>query len=233
MFGILVVVLIVVALSMYLNNIMSVSQSSKARLAADSTTLGADYPGLIVKQNVEEGDKVAKGQVLFEIQSTQLNDALTKGSITASSLSVDVDPVTNYIRLKASDDGVIEKINYRAGSYVQGGGIVASIDTVGSLYVIANFRLSPPDYARINKSNEIKLRLPDNSTQTATVYSIALVSNGSDVDTVVKARLKNADISDFRFSVGTPVQATLLLKQDNIFQGLFNFIQQLFKPAGR
>ena len=233
MFGILVVVLIVVALSMYLNNIMSVSQSSKARLAADSTTLGADYPGLIVKQNVEEGDKVTKGQVLFEIQSTQLNDALTKGSVTASSLSFDVDPVTNYIRLKASDDGVIEKINYRAGSYVPGGGIVASIDTVGSLYVIANFRLSPPDYARINKSNEIKLRLPDNSTQTATVYSIALVSNGSDVDTVVKARIKNADISDFRFSVGTPVQATLLLKQDNIFQGLFNFIQQLFKPAGR
>lgn len=232
-FGILIVILIVGALSMYLNNIMSVSQSTKAQLAADSTTVGTDYPGLIVKQNVEEGDTVTKGQVLFEIQSTQLNDDLTKGTVTASTLSFTVDPTTNYIRIKANDDGVVEKINYRAGSYVPGGGIVASVNTVGSLYVTAHFQLSPPDYARINKSNTISLRLPDNSTQTATVFSIALVSNGDNVDTVVKARIKNANISDFRFSVGTPVEATLQLNQDNIFQGLFNTIQQLFKPAGR
>jgi hypothetical protein len=231
-FGILVVVFIVGALSMYLNSIMSVSQSSKAQLAADSTTVGTDYAGLIVKQNVEEGDKVTKGQILFEIQSTLLNDTLTKGNVTTASLSFSVDPTTNYIQLKATDDGVIEKIDYRAGSYVPAGGIVASVDTVGSLYVIAHFHLSPPDYARINKANKVSLRLPDNSTQTATIFSIALVSNGDNVDTVVKARIKNADISDFSFSVGTPVEATLQLNQDNVFQGLLMSIQQLFKPLG-
>jgi hypothetical protein len=231
-FGILVVVFIVGALSMYLNSIMSVSQSSKAQLAADSTTVGTDYAGLIVKQNVEEGDKVTKGQILFEIQSTLLNDTLTKGNVTTASLSFSVDPTTNYIQLKATDDGVIEKIDYRAGSYVPAGGIVASVDTVGSLYVIAHFHLSPPDYARINKANKVSLRLPDNSTQTATIFSIALVSNGDNVDTVVKARIKNADISDFRFSVGTPVEATLQLNQDNVFQGLLMSIKQLFKPLG-
>jgi hypothetical protein len=231
-FGILVVVFIVGALSVYLNSIMSVSQSSKAQLAADSTTVGTDYAGLIVKQNVEEGDKVTKGQILFEIQSTLLNDTLTKGNVTTASLSFSVDPTTNYIQLKATDDGVIEKIDYRAGSYVPAGGIVASVDTVGSLYVIAHFHLSPPDYARINKANKVSLRLPDNSTQTATIFSIALVSNGDNVDTVVKARIKNADISDFRFSVGTPVEATLQLNQDNVFQGLLMSIQQLFKPLG-
>ncbi|MDB5159975.1 MAG: Biotin/lipoyl attachment protein [Candidatus Saccharibacteria bacterium] len=231
-FGILVVIFIVGALSMYLNGIMSVSQSSKAELAADSTTVGTDYPGLIVKQNIEEGDKVTKGQVLFEIQSTQLNDALTKGLITTSSLSFSVDSTTNYIQLKANDAGVIEKIDYRAGSYVPAGAIVASVDTVGSLYVVAHFHLSPPDYARISKTNKVSLRLPDNSTQTATIFSVALVSNGDIVDTVVKARISNADISDFRFSVGTPVEATLQLNQDNIFQGLFTSIQQLFKPLG-
>jgi len=232
LFGILVVVFIVGALSLYLNGIMSVSQSSKAVLAADSTTVGTDYPGLVVKQNVEEGDKVKKDQVLFEIQSTQLNDGLTKGAISASSLSFSVDPTTNYIQLKASDDGVIEKIDYHAGSYVPAGGIVASVDTVGSLYVSARFHLSPPDYARISKTNKVSLRLPDNSTQTATIFSIALVSNGDSVDTVVKARIKNADISDFRFSVGTPVEATLQLTQDNIFQGLVTSVLQLFKPLG-
>lgn len=231
-FGIIVVVLIVGALSMYLNGIMSVSQSSKAELAADSMTIGTDYPGLVVKQNVEEGDTIKKGEVLFEIQSAQLNDDLTKGVVSASSLPFSVDPTTNYIQLKASEDGVVEKINYKSGSYVPNGAIVASVHTVSSLYVVAHFHLSPPDYARIDKSNKMVLRFPDNSTQTATIFSVALVSNGDNVDTVVKARLSNADISDFRFSVGTPVEATLPLKQDNIFQGLFTYLQGLFKPLG-
>ena len=230
--GILFVIAIVGALAVYLNGIMSVSQSSKAELAADSTSIGTDYPGLVVKQNVEEGDKVTKGQVLFEIQSAQLNDALTTRNVSVSSLPFSVDPVTNYIQLKASDNGVVEKIDYHAGSYAPAGGIVATVNTVGSLYVIAHFHLSPPDYARIAKTSKIDLRLPDNSTQQATIFSIALESNGNSADTVVKARIKNADISDFRFSVGTPVQAKLQLSQDNWFQGLFTVIEQLFKPLG-
>lgn len=232
LFGILFVIAIVGALAVYLNGIMSVSQSSKAELAADSTSIGTDYPGLVVKQNVEEGDKVTKGQVLFEIQSAQLNDALTTRNVAVSSLPFGVDPVTNYIQLKASDNGVVEKIDYHAGSYAPAGGIVATVNTVGSLYVIAHFHLSPPDYARIAKTSKIDLRLPDNSTQQATVFSIALQNNGNSTDTVVKARIKNADISDFRFSVGTPVQATLQLSQDNWFKGLFTVIEQLFKPLG-
>ena len=56
-------------------------------------------------------------QILFEIQSTLLNDALTKGNLTTASLSFSVDPTTNYIQLKATDDGVIEKIDYRADIY--------------------------------------------------------------------------------------------------------------------
>ena len=232
-FGIIVVILMVGALALYLNGIMSVSQSSKAELAADSTSIGTDYPGLVVKQNIEEGDKVTKGQVLFEIQSAQLNEALTTKNVLPASLPFAVDPETNYIQLKAGDDGVIEKINYRAGSYAPAGSIVATVNTVGTLYVTAHFRLSPPDYARITKTNTLNLRLPDNSTQQASIFSIALVSNGDGVDTVVKARIKDADISDFRFSVGTPVEATLQLSQDSWFQGLFTSIQQLFKPLGR
>lgn len=232
-FGIVIVVVLVGALSLYLNGIMSVAQSSKAELAADSTSIGTDYPGLVVKQNIEEGDKVAKGQVLFEIQSAQLNEALTSKSVLAGSLPFSVDPTTNYIQLKATDDGVVEKISYRVGSYAPAGGIVATVDTVGSLYVLANFRLSPPDYARIDKDSKIDLRLPDNSTQKATIFSIALVRNGDSVDTVVKARIKDADISDFRFSVGTPVEATLQLGQNTWYQALFTYVEQLFKPLGR
>lgn len=231
--GILFVVLLVGTLTLYLNSIMSVADSSKAELAADSTSIGTDYPGLIVKQNVEEGDRVTKGQVLFEIQSAQLSEALADKSVTEASLPVTLNPTNKNIELTANDDGVIEKITYRAGSYAPAGGIVATVNTVGSLHVVANFRLSPPDYARISKSSKVSLKFPDNSTQEATVFSISLVRSGEGVNTVVKARLKDADISDFRFSVGTPVQATLQLSQDTWYQSLFKSVERLFKPIGR
>jgi hypothetical protein len=231
--GILVVVVIVGLLTVYLTHIMSQSQSFKATLAANAVSLGTDYGGLIVKQNVQEGDKVSKGQVLFEIQSADLNAALTSKSITVASLPFSVDPTNNYIELTASDAGVIQKIFYQSGSYVPAGSIVANIDTVGSLYVSASFHLSPPDYARINKKSLLNLTLPDNTTANATVYSINLVPDNNLVDTVVKARLQNADISDFRFAVGTPVNATLKLSNANWYQALINDAENLFKPLGR
>ncbi len=231
LFGIIFVIALVGALVLYLNSIMSVAHSLRATLNADSTTIGTDYPGLVVKQNVEEGDKVKKDQTLFEIHSSQLIDGLSNKTIDANSLPFSLNHVTNDILLKANDDGVVEKINYHAGSFAPNGGILATINTIGSLYVTAHYRLASPDYARINKGELLDITLPDNSTQQATVFDISLVSNGNSVDTVVKARLKRADQSDFRFSVGTPVDATLRFNQKLWYQNVYEFVQQLFKPT--
>ena len=229
--GIVIVLIVVGLLVFYLINSMSVSHSSKAALAADASSIGTDYAGLVVKQNVEEGDKVQKGQTLFEIRSAQLNDAITSKTVVPRSLPFSIDPATNDILLKASDDGVVQKINYHQGSFVPTGGIVATVNTVGSLYVVANFKLSPPDYARISKNSKLEITFPDNTRMQATVFNIALASNEGHVDTVVKARLKNADISDFRFSVDTPVQATLQLSNAQWYQRVLDGIQQLLKPS--
>jgi hypothetical protein len=107
------------------------------------------------------------------------------------------------------------------------------VNTLSSLYVSASFHLSPPDYARINKNSELSLVFPDNSEKQATIYSITLVPDGDNVDTVVKARLKSPDVGDFEFSTGTPVHATLQLTQAKWYQWVINDIQQLFKPLGR
>lgn len=232
MFGIIVVLLLVGALILYLGTSMSTARSHKAQLAADTSSLGTDYPGLVVKQNAEEGDKVKKGQTLFELKSAQLSDSLSSGTVSAKSLPFSVDPTSGNILIKASDDGVVDKVFYHNGSYAPAGGIVATINTVGSLYVVATFKLSPPDYARISKNSTLSLTLPDNTTMQATVFDISIVSSGDHADTVVKARIKNADISDYRFSVGTPVQATLQLKTSNWYQTVYTFVIQLFKPGG-
>lgn len=232
-FGILFVLILVAVLVLYLNDSMSKSHSSKAHLAADASSLGTDYAGLVVKQNTEEGDKVVKDETLFEIKSAQLSESISNKSVTSDSLPFAIDPTSGNILIKASDDGVTEKINYRTGSYIPAGGIAATVNTVGSLHVVAYFKLSPPDYARISKDSKLSLTLPDNTTMQATVFDIALVSNGNRVDTVVKARIKDADISDFRFSVGTPVQATLQLSTSSWYQTVYDRILQLFQPVTR
>ena len=231
--GIVLVIALVVSLTTYLDNTMSVSQSTKAQLAATEISVGTDYAGLVVKQNVDVGDKVKKGQTLFEIQSAQLHEDLTSKRVTPESLHFSVDTTTNYILVKAPNDGIMHTIFYRAGAYVPASSIVANLDTADSLYVVAHFRLAPPDYARIDKSRKIELRFPDNTTKEAEIFSITLSPNDDHVDTVVKAYIHDVDMSNFQFSVGTPVNATLHLTQEHWYQGVANFVTGLFKPSGR
>lgn len=229
--GIGFVLLLVGGLLLYLNSTMSVVHSYKAELSADAVTLGTDYPGLVVKQPVEEGDRVSKGQTLFEIRSPQLTQSLADHTTTAAALPFTVDIATGDIILKASDDGVIQKINYRAGSYAPVGGVLATINTVGSLYVVGHYRLAPPDYARIAKGNALAVTFPDNSKVQARIYNISVASNGTAVDTIIKGRLQHADINEFRFSVGTPVDVSLKLTDKTWYQSLQDIARHLLKPA--
>lgn len=232
--GMIVVVLLVSGLGLYLANGMSVSHSTKASLDANASSIGTNYAGLVAKQHVEEGDATTKNQPLFEINSSDLKLALDNATVTQQSLPFDIDSTTHNIILRATDNGVVDKIQYRAGSFVPAGGIIATINTADSLYVVATFSLSPPDYARINRKSTLAVKLPDNSTINADIFDISLVSNKdkNTVDTVIKARIKNANISDFRFAVGTPVQATLQLTPYTWYQNVFTYIENLFKPKG-
>ncbi len=232
-FGIIFVFMLVFVLSLYLNNALSTLHTSRADLNTDSIAVGTDYPGLVVNQYIQEGDKVHKGEKLFEIRSQQLNDALSSGQTTLSSLPFSLNKNNQNIILEASSDGFIQKINYGVGSYAPLGSIVATLNTVNSLFVEAHYSLSPQDYARIQKGDILIVTFPDNSQVQATVYNISLVSNGTSVDTVLKARLQHADLANFRFSVGTPVQATLKLTTRTWYQGLSEFVRNLFKPSAR
>jgi hypothetical protein len=113
--------------------------------------------------------------------------------------------------------------------------VLATINTTSSLHVVANFSLSPPDYARINRDSSVKIKLPDNSTVNAKIFDVRLNNNQdlNNVDTVVKARLENVDSNDFLFSEGTPVQVELQLNRNSWYEGLFTYVENLFKPQSK
>ena len=228
--GILVVILLVGGLTVYLNYAMSISHSVKATLDAQARAIGTDYSGLVVKQHVEEGQEVAKDDVLFEIDSLELKQGLSSGTISATGLPLN--PDTQNLQLRANNSGVVDEIFFREGAYIASGAVIASVFVVDSLFVKAHFQLSPPDYARIEKDKPIELLFPDNTTKKAEITSINLESSEDEenVDTVITAKILDADMSDFRFSVGTPVDATLYLKQDAWYQNILNFFKGLFTP---
>jgi hypothetical protein len=232
-FGIIFVIALVATLTLILSASMSTSNSVKASLAAQARSVGTDYPGLVVKQNVEEGQTVEEGDVLFEIDSQALKQSLDNGAVEADNLNVTINPDNNNIELRAANSGIVDEILFSEGAYIPANSVVATIYVVDSLYVNARFQLSPPDYARIDKNEPLELLFPDNTKKNAEITSVNLEKseNEETVDTVIVAKIKDADMDDFRFSVGTPVDATLQLRQEAWFQNIVTFIRQLFTPT--
>jgi len=231
-FGIIAVALLVGALTVFLNISMSTSSSVEATLDAQSRTIGTDYPGLVIKQNVEEGQKISENEVLFEIESQQLKTNLASGAVTEASLPFKLNPETKNIEVRSTSAGVIDEIFFREGSYVPASGVITTVYVLDSLFVTAHFQLAPPDYARIEDDSSLELLFPDNTKKDGTITSVTLESSKDEekVDTVVKAKITDANMSDFRFSVGTPVDAKLHLRQDTWYQNIVKVVQDLFTP---
>jgi len=231
--GILFVFAIVGLLVLYLNNSLSTVHASRASLESDGLTIGTDYAGLVAKQSVNDGDTIRKGQPLFAITSPPLTANLANGSVKKASLPFAIDPITNDIIIAAPGDGVVQKVDYLAGSFVPNGGILATVNTVDTSYIAGHFHLSPRDYARVKKGIVMDVTFPDNKHMAATVQSIALAKDGNRVDTVVRSRLEGKSGLDFQFPVGTPVEASLKLSQRTWYQTVTDLVRNLFKPANQ
>lgn len=232
-FGMVVVFLAVGLLALYANAELSVVRAGHAELGADGTTVGVDYPGHIINQYITDGEAVKKGEPLFVINSPALAADVANRTVQATSLPYKFDAHTGDITIHATQDGVVDKVNYLAGSFVPTGAVLTTINTVDSLYVAGHFHLNPPDYARIHDGSSMQITFPDNTKATGTVYSVALQSNGGGVDTIVKARLQSGSGNALRFPVGTPVQASLKLAQQTWWEQLKREVTKLLKPAGQ
>jgi len=233
MAGLLTVFVIVGLLVLYANAALSVVRASRAELGADGTTIGVDYAGHILNQYVTDGEVVKKNELLFVINSPILAADVANHSVVASSLPYAFDTTTGNIAVHAAQAGVVDKVNFQAGSFVPTGAVLATIDTAGSLYVAGHFHLTPPDYARVHKGSTMQIVFPDNSKATGTVYSITLQGGDGSVDTVVRARLQSGTGSALKFPVGTPVEASLKLTQQTWWEQLKRQATKLLKPAGQ
>lgn len=227
--GLMTAVLLGLVLFIYMEHSMSRVVSTDARLQSATFTVGVGYSGIIERQFIEEGDQIKAGDVLFELRSPTLSEALRSNEISQSSLLYEMTD-DSKIKLSAAANGTVQKINYREGAFVPANSEIAVINAENALYVNAVFKLSPPDYAKVRNGNTMTVRLPDNTRINGPIYGITLEPASSQdrrIYTTVKMRVDQADINPL-FTVGTPVEATLYLDTETWYNRITNILRSIF-----
>jgi hypothetical protein len=231
--GLLGVVLLVAVLTLIFNQRQTKVASLSATVAADQYQVGAAYGGTVIKQFVKEGDVVKKGQNLFTIQSVGLQQDLSNGVNIASSDAYDVNKKASTLTYKATVEGQVSGLKAKLGNSLGSGQDFATISVTNSQYVDAEYLLSPGDYGRVEKAAPVSILLPNNKNIPGTVTTVEVATDSGKARTDVRVdsdALKDPALGNLA-QPGTPVTATLKLRDDGPLAGVsdmvFNFLRQI------
>lgn len=234
--GVIVVIVVVAACTLVFNQRQSAVASTSAAIAAQEYAVGTDYGGTVTEEYVEEGDSVTKGQELLQVQSLQLAQDIRKGIVgedtSTSTYEIGSDGVITF---KAEVSGTVATIDVKSGGYVQAGAELGTIHKEDSLFVTSSFLVTPRDYGRIRNGAEVDLVLPDDRTITGTVESVSVETNedGQARTTVdVESPALSASPTSGITSPGTPVDATLHLRDDGQLAGLTDLVRDFTRQIG-
>lgn len=228
--GMLAVVLVCAGLFMYLNYSMSKVDSIDARLQSDNYTVGVDYSGIIEKQFVDEGAYIKTKDPLFALRSPTLSDAIRNNDVAKSSLLYSLTD-DGLVTISAAAPGQVQSIGYRRGAFVPANSQIATINIENKLYVEATYKLSSPDYSRLNTNSKLTIVFPDDKQVEGSVYDFKLSTVDKEVLTTVRARFNQDAINKTAFSVGTPLTTTLHLDSDTWYSAVKNKVQSLLRPT--
>lgn len=214
----LIIVLVGAALATYhLNESEAVAASSSAQIAAKTYDVGSPYAGLVVDQPVEVGATVKTGDALFVIDSAALRHDIAIGLGPASSPASEVD-AAGHLVIRATGPGVVRQLTATRGSFVQASGQLAVVEKAETLYVLADFVLSPKEYARIGDRAAVTIVLPNQQQLAGHVerVDVATVANQAQATITVASDQLVAGDANGLVTAGTPVTAELHLRNDGV-----------------
>ncbi len=227
--GIITISIICAGLFVYLDYSMSRASSVEAQLQSDSYTVGIDYSGVLTKEYVDEGSFVKTNDPLFELRSQTLSDAIRNNDVAKASLLYSLTD-NGRVLISAAAPGQVQTISFREGAFVPANSQIAEINSEDKLYISATYRLSPPDYARLNKNSKVKIVFPDNTVVDGAVYDISLDTIDKQILTTIRARFDRARVNTNTFSVGSPVETSLYLDNKTWYNKLMVSVMTAFNP---
>ena len=231
--GFVVVLVVVLGCTLILSQRETEVDSRSASVMATTYSVGADYAGTVITQNVNQGDTVKAGQPLLTIQSATLAAALAAKTKVPTSTAYMV-TAPGSITLLATQPGIISKIGAHVGGFVSAGSALATIDRAGSLYVLADFHLDPYDFSRVQKGAKVDLILPNQQQLTGTVARISVKTVGGKANASIEVHSAQLVRGTHNGLVmpGTPISATLRLRPDGPLGGLRESFVSLLEKIG-
>lgn len=231
--GLLVVIATVSALTLVVNQRSRQAFSSNAQVAADLSTIGSEYGGVVVRQYAVQGDEVGLGEELFTISSLDLQRDLANGLQPVTNDSFRIDAARGRITLLAPMAGTLTGLTAEEGTFVAAGDM-AKVTAGGTQFVTAQFRLTPDQYGRIRVGGEARIELPSRTRMSATISDVSVqTSEGVAVTTVDLAvpRLEAEALTSLN-QPGSPVSVTLTLADSGVLAGPTDSLMDFLHRVG-
>lgn len=232
--GLILVLGVVAALVLIFNQRQSQAVSVSAHIDTNQATVGAAYGGVVTHQFAQVGDSVSKGQDLFTVVTPVVRQDALQGVTLAATPAFHVNTADSTVTYTALASGVLQDVNAPEGGYIHGGGDLATITAVGSQYAVADFLLSPQDYARIQHGARVDLLLPNDQTIRGRVQDVSVRTQGTRAltkVTVASPALHAPGLARLA-QPGTPVTATLYLRNDGPLAGPTDALRRFLQKIG-
>ena len=233
LFGLVALVAVVAACTIVFNQRQLRAESTTASIAAEEFSVGSIYAGTVTEQLVQAGDTVTAGETLFTVRSPLLARDLASEYVTAADLGVAV-TADGTFPIAATVDGMVSEVLSPVGDFAQAGEVLATVDRAQTMTVEAEFTLTARDYGRITAGTSVEILLPDDRTIRGVITDIdvdTIDGQASSSITIESAALKAQAIEGL-YRPGTPVRATLHLRDDGPLAGVTDMVRDFIRRIG-
>lgn len=220
--GILGIAALVFGLTVLFNQRQSQVASISAAVDAPTSEVGSSYGGVVTDVYVKTGETVTAGQKLFTLASVQLQQDVGNGLKPSSTEAYTIDTKKGTITYNAVSDGYVASIDAQPGSFLAGGSPMAVVVADGQRTVMAQFRLDPTDYGRVEQGASARIVLPNNQTVAGNVAGVQVKTN-DEGETVTFVTIESKALTDPDLAtltrLDTPVTAIMDLRDDGWLAG--------------
>lgn len=230
LFGLLLVVGVVAALTMTMNDRISTVHDVSATVRTDDYSIGTPYAGMVVERDVDVGDRVSKGDRMFVVQSTALASDIQNDALEPRKSPYDIRHEDRIV-IRATAAGKVADVQPIEGAFVPADATLARVQEQGSSFVQADFRLTPKQYALMRRADEVTVRLPDERSVRADIDRITVHTDGHQAATRVRAVSPVLDNHGI-FASGTPVSVDVTLRKDGLVETVRAAAAGLLTPGG-
>jgi hypothetical protein len=214
--GLLGVALVVSSVMVYRGHLDARVPASKAILQSTDYGIGVDYAGVLVRQNIQKGEMVKRGQLLGLLKSGTLIERIREAKLTAADLPYKLDK-DNNIELRATNDGIVQSVDYTSGAFVPGNHNIYEITSASQYFVTATFaRMSRVQVNDLSADKGVQLTFGDGKVMPARIRSIHITPNESTYNVELEL-IPASQPSVNNVKVGEPLDATLILEEEDTY----------------